>query len=149
MTVTLATPSQCFVKNSSFVPSTAGIYCGCGTVFQSCHEKKYRNLYLHAVLDYMEKVGYHFETEYGIMELYHTHLKRDPFEDTYFCELDQSLEIPVCMENELMMDTLFMRKTHSLMMFLKVKCIYDFHHHVGDVANGRKPRVEYPEYEEE
>ena len=146
-TIATATPSPALASNSN-----SGLCRGCGMVHDSCHEHKYRNLCLHSVLDYMERVGYDYATENGIMEAYivsyHTHLKRDLLADTYFYELDNSIKVPVCMENGSMKDALYMRRTHSLMKFLKGKHIYDVHQHVRDIADGIKPRVRYPEYKE-
>ena len=79
---------------------------------------------------------------------YHTHLNCDLLADTYFYELDNSIEVPICMENGLMKDTLYMSRTHSLMTYLKGKHVYDVHQHVMDVADDKKPSVRYPDYEE-
>ena len=47
----------------------------------------------------MERVGFNFATENRILEAYiaayYTHLKRDLLADTYFYELDNSIEISI------------------------------------------------------
>lgn len=74
---------------------------GCNSVPSECANRTYRDICFHAVLDYYDKVGFHF-TEDGIkkayMNAYLVAARIDMCRLTSFYELSDELVLPRCME---------------------------------------------------
>ena len=65
--VNVTTPSTVSsIATTSITNDTNFICRGCGNTASLCHEVKYRNFCLHAVMDYFELVGMDFSTQHGI-----------------------------------------------------------------------------------
>ena len=90
---------------------------GCGNFHSFCHEVKYRNFCLYAVLDYFELVGMDFATQHGIQNAftvaYTAAVKKDMLEKHDFYERSRDLELADCIKQGALQDAFYLRNSHQ------------------------------------
>ena len=148
----ITTPSISSVASPPSVDSN--FTCrGCGHNRTHCHEAKYRNFCLHAVLDYFELVGMDFSTQHGITNAftmaYTSAVKRDMLERHQFYERSKELSLPDCIEQGALQDALYLRSSRRLLQFLLSKRVYDIPNHLQDVNDGTTEHRFFPDNEQE
>ena len=107
---------------------TTQIYQGCGYTFDNCSDKIYRDVCLHAVLDYYLEAGVHFLTKtvrQVCHQAYLTAIRRDMFEATKLYELSRNLTIPKCMQNGSLKQSLEMVCGHRRYTYLMTQRVID------------------------
>ena len=124
---------------------------GCGNIRFSCHEVKYRNFCLHAVLDYFELVGMDFATQHGIQNAftvaYTSAVKKDMLETHNYYERNRKIELPDCIESGALQDAFYLRNSRRLLQFLMDKRVYDIPSHVQALSDGTAEKRFFPHYE--
>ena len=100
-----------------------GICHGCKMKFDECYDRKYRDICLHAVLDYIKEVEGDSTldlTEFGFCKAYHnayiSQLRVDLMRDKGKYELNPLIHIPPCMIQSSLDDAVQMAagKVHTL-----------------------------------
>ena len=137
------TPSPCATTSISIrknITLMSHPCSGCGRTVDECHELKYRNMCLHAVLDYFDEVGFQNVTQLGIYNSYaRTYtfaLKKDMLEHTTFYERTLDIEIPDCMENGSLEEAQQINRSNRLFQFLMSKRVYDVEVYFDQLKSG-------------
>ena len=149
--VSTATSSSVASLNTNATEPNVFTCRGCGNTRFLCHEVKYRNFCLHAVMDYFELVGMDFSTQHGIQNAftvaYSSAVKKDMLEQHQFYERNREVELPDCIEQGALQDALYLRSSRRLLQFLLDKRVYDVSSHLNDLSNGTAEQRRFPNYE--
>ena len=151
--VNVTTPSTVSsIATTSITNDTNFICRGCGNTASLCHEVKYRNFCLHAVMDYFELVGMDFSTQHGITDAftvaYTSAVKKDLLDRHQFYERNREVELPDCIERGALQDALYLRSSRRLLQFLLNKRVYDIPSHLQDMTDGSVEHRVFPDYEQ-
>ena len=150
---TPATISTASTSTSSIsTPDLNAVTCkGCGNTRYFCHEVKYTNFGLHAVIDYFELVGMDFATQHGIHNAftvaYTSFVKKDMLERHDFYKRSKEIEMTDCIEQGALQEAYHLRNSHCLLQFLTHRRVYDIPQHLQDVADGRAEKSRFPDNE--
>ena len=115
------------VGTSQLLPSMlarcVGVCNGCMMQFHLCHEAKWRDTCLHAVVDYFDLVSYNAITKHGIREAYYERymvmLKTELLGGHGLYELDNDLPLPACMLRGSFQEALGMEEYNTTFCYLE------------------------------
>ena len=108
----------------SMLARCRGVCNGCMMQFHLCHEAKWRDTCMHAVIDYFDRVGYDVITKHGIREAYYARyvaLAKTELlaaSDGLY-ELDDDIPIPECMRKGSLHDSLQMEEYNTAFRYLE------------------------------
>ena len=149
--INVTTPSTVSSIATSVTTDTAFICRGCGNTASLCHEVKYRNFCLHAVMDYFELVGVDFSTQHGIKDAftvaYTSAVKKDLLERHQFYERNREVELPDCIEEGALQDAFYLRSSRRLLQFLLAKRVYDIPSQIQNMTDSSVESRFFPDYE--
>ena len=147
----VTTPSTISSIATSVTEDSNFICRGCGNNRSMCHEVKYRNFCLHAVLDYFELVGMDFSTQHGIKDAftvaYTSAVKKDLLERHQFYERNREVELPDCIEEGALQDAFYLRSSRRLLQFLLAKRVYDIPSQIQNMTDSSVESRFFPDYE--
>ena len=135
----------------SMLARNVGVCNGCCCQFHLCHEAKWRDTCLHAVVDYFDTVGYDCITKHGIREAYYERYlvmaKTDLLGHHGLYELDDDLPLPACMLRGSFQEALKMEDYNNTFRYLER---YRMHGVKGYIKNrNNPPEVNMKRYGEE
>ena len=106
-----------------------GVCNGCMLQFHVCHEAKWRDTCLHAVVDYFDTVGYDMITPHGIREAFYNRYialaKTELLKGTEYYELNDDMPLPSCMIQGSLTEALQMIEYNNTFRYLESRRMHD------------------------
>ena len=116
-----------------------GVCNGCMLQFHVCHEAKWCDTCLHAVIDYFDQVGYDVITPHGICEAFYERYialaKTEMLKGAQYYELDDDVPIPNCMVQGSLREALDMVEYNTTIRYLETRRIHDVKGYVRNRSN--------------
>lgn len=136
----------------SMLACCRGVCSGCSMQFHQCHEAKWNDSCMHAVVDYFDRVGYDVITKHGICKAYYARYialaKTELLSasgDLY--ELYDDIPIPECMRKGLFHDSLQMEEYNTSFCHLERHRMHGVKGYMKHQSN--PPEVNKRRYREE
>ena len=135
----------------SMLARCVGVCPGCMLQYHLCHEARWRDTCLHAVVDYFDRVGYDVITKHGIREAYYERyivmLKTELLGGHGLYELDDDLPLPSCMLQGSFQEALRMEDYNDTFRYLERHRMHGVKGYVKNRNN--PPEVNKKRYGEE